>query len=379
MIRFALLRPMMAVLLLSLLFACRHSSSDPTTSQPLASAQIRYATGFAIDYFSHYKRITVFNPWKKGAVQAYYYVVDKANTSTPDQSKTIVAPLQTIAATSATHYAFITAIDKQFTISGIASPQLVYNPVLLQQYHNGKIVDLGDAFSLNVEKVLSLKPQALMMSSYNQADPAAERIAQAGIPVVFNNEWMETSPLGRAEWIKFVAAFYNKEQMADSIFNNLEKGYLSIKRMASKVTHKTSVMIGCNFKGTWYMPSGRGYLAQILADAQVNYYFANDTTTGSIPVNFEQVLLHFATADVWLNCDATDIQSLLACDTRYGLFKACKDKKVYTLRQRMTPAGGNDFWENGVLHPDLILSDYIKVLHPELLPDYQLTYVKKLE
>ena len=377
--RFFFLRLSVVLLLFPLLSACSHSGANSNATTPDSSATVAYAKGFAIDYFAHYTRVTVFNPWKKGAVQACYYVTYKANTSTPDKSKTVVAPLTSLAATSATHYAFVAALHQLLSITGISSPQLVYNPELLQQFQHGHITDLGDPFSLNVEKTMALKPQALMMSSYNQTDPAAERISQAGIPVIFNNEWMETSPLGRAEWIKFVAVFYHKEKMADSIFNALEKRYLSIQSLALKAEKKPSVMIGNNFKGTWYVPSGKGFMGHILADAQLNYFFATDTTTGSIPINFEKALQHFVDADIWLNCDVDYLQALPASDTRYSLFKAYRNKQVYTLKQRVTAAGGNDFWEGGVMHPDLILSDFVKVLHPELLPDYQLTYVKKLE
>jgi iron complex transport system substrate-binding protein len=238
---------------------------------------------------------------------------------------------------------------------------------------------LGDAFSLNVEKTMSLKPQAVMMSSYNQTDAAAERISQAGIPVIFNNEWMETSPLGRAEWIKFVAVLYNKEKLADSIFRQTEQKYLAAKALASQAKDTPEVMIGSSFKGTWYMPSGKGFMGNLLADAKVKYHFANDTTSGSIPVNFEQALQSFASAQVWLNCDAKNMNSLMQSDARYGLFKACKDKRVYSLYNRINESGGNDFWEDGVLHPELILQDFIKAVHPELLPDYKTVYVAQLK
>ncbi|MGC3977334.1 MAG: ABC transporter substrate-binding protein [Paludibacteraceae bacterium] len=148
----------------------------------------------------------------------------------------------------------------------------------------GKITDLGDPFRINLERVLQLRPSALMMSGYNQTDPNAQRIRHAGVPVIYNNEWMETSLLGRAEWIKFVAAFFDKEQIADSLFLSIEKRYNEIKTKAARVKQKPSVMAGSNFRGTWYMPAGHSFMGQLFADAGCLYFYANDTTTGSLPL-----------------------------------------------------------------------------------------------
>lgn len=358
---------------------CRLGKPTSSVIEPDSVCVPAYAKGFCIEYYPSYKCVVVFNPWKPGRVQARYYVVSSSGVSTPDPAKTIVAPLHAVAATSASHYAFIAALNQLHSITGLSSPKLVYNPDLIKAYKSGRVVDLGDAFSLNVEKTMALKPQALMMSSYNQTDVAAERIARSGIPVLFNNEWMETTPLGRAEWVRFVAAFYNKEREATLLFGGLVKRYNAMKQLAAGVQEKPSVMVGGSFKGTWYMPSGKGYMGRMLADAGASYYFAGDTTQGSIPLNFEQALQHFSNAGVWLNCDAASLSALVKGDSRYALFKACKERQVYSQYCRVTATGGNDFWEGGVLHPDLILADFIKALHPALLPRYQMYYLKKLE
>jgi iron complex transport system substrate-binding protein len=362
-----------------LLSACNHKAATDVVTKPDSVWIPKYAKGFVIEYYPNYKCVVVFNPWKKGAVQARYYIVNDKNIATPDKYRTVVAPLHSVVATSASHYAYIAALNQLPSITGVASPQLIYHPALTAQYKAGKIVDLGDAFCLNVEKTMALKPQAVIMSSYNQTDAAAERISQAGIPVLFNNEWTESSPLGRAEWVKFVAVFYNKEKAATALFKEIEQRYTVIKRLAARARTTPEIMVGSSFKGTWYIPSGKGYMGCLLADAKVNYYFANDTTSGSIPLNFEQALQHFSNARVWLNCDARNLSGLLKNDSRYGLFRACKEKQVYSLYNRINATGGNDFWEGGVLHPDAILSDFVKALHPELLPNYHLYYVKKID
>jgi len=343
------------------------------------SLSIKYSTGFSIRYFPHYKQVNVNSPWAKGAIYARYYLVVNRSIVTPGDGIKVQVPLKTLASSSVTHFEFLRMLGELETVKGICSAGIIYNTTLRQRVSEGKVTDLGDAFHINLEKVLQLKPQALMMSGYNQNDPNALRIIQAGVPVIYNNEWMETSLLGRAEWIKFVAAFYNKEQLADSLFQTIENRYNDIKSKAAKVKDKPNVMAGSNFRGTWYMPAGRSFMGHLFADAGTRYYFAGDTTTGSLPLNVETVLKNFSRTDVWLNCNFSSLNDLLNADTKHGLFKPVIKKQVYNFNKRMLPSGANDFWESAIARPDLILADVIAILHPEILPNYQLFYAEKLK
>ena len=362
------------------LVSCNNkSSNNKTVKQPLTQKLLNYATGFAVNNFEDYKEVIVFSPWKKGEIYARYYLVKDIKTKTPNDGEKIKIPLKTLASTSVTHLEFLSLLDEIQTITGVCSPALIYNPELQKNIQAGKITDLGDAFSLNVEKTLVLKPEALMTSGFNQADAAAQRIGQAGIPVIFNNEWMETSLLGRAEWIKFVAVFYNKEQLADSIFTDIEKRYNELKDRALKVKKKPKVMSGNNFRGTWYMPAGQSFMGQLFSDAGGDYFYANDTTTGSLPLNVETVLKNFAETDVWLNVNFSTIDELIKTDSKHALFHPVKTGQVYNFNKRRLPSTANDFWESAVARPDLLLGDVIAILHPELLPDYEFVYAEKLK
>ena len=270
-------------------------------------------------------------------------------------------------------------LDETQTITGVCSPKLIYNAELQKNIDAGKITDLGDAFNLNVERVLLLKPNALMTSGFNQTDANAQRIGQAGIPVIYNNEWMETSLLGRAEWIKFVAAFYDKELQADTIFAGIDKRYNDLKTKALKVTTKPKIMSGNNFRGTWYMPAGRSFMGQLFLDAGADYFYANDTTTGSLPLNVETVLKNFANTDIWLNVNFSTINELIKADSKHALFRPVKTRQVFNFNKRLLPSTANDFWESAVARPDLLLGDVITILHPELLPDYEPVYADKLK
>ena len=362
------------------LVSCNNkSSNNKTVKQPLTQKLLNYATGFAVNNFEDYKEVIVFSPWKKGEIYARYYLVKDIKTKTPNDGEKIKIPLKTLASTSVTHLEFLSLLDEIQTITGVCSPALIYNSELQKNIQAGKITDLGDAFSLNVEKTLVLKPEALMTSGFNQADAAAQRIGQAGIPVIFNNEWMETSLLGRAEWIKFVAVFYNKEQLADSIFTDIEKRYNKLKYRALNVSKKPKIMAGNNFRGTWYMPAGQSFMGQLFRDAGGDYFYANDTTTGSLPLNLETVLKNFAETDVWLNVNFSTIDELIKADSKHALFHPVIARQVYNFNMRLLPSSANDFWESAVARPDLLLGDVIAILHPELLPDYEFVYAEKLK
>lgn len=362
------------------LVSCNNkSSNNKTVKQPLTQKLLNYATGFAVNNFEDYKEVIVFSPWKKGEIYARYYLVKDIKTKTPNDGEKIKIPLKTLASTSVTHLEFLSLLDEIQTITGVCSPALIYNSELQKNIQAGKITDLGDAFSLNVEKTLVLKPEALMTSGFNQADAGAQRIGQAGIPVIFNNEWMETSLLGRAEWIKFVAVFYNKEQLADSIFTDIEKRYNELKYRALNVSKKPKIMAGNNFRGTWYMPAGQSFMGQLFRDAGGDYFYANDTTTGSLPLNVETVLKNFAETDVWLNVNFSTIDELIKTDSKHALFHPVITRQVYNFNKRRLPSTANDFWESAVARPDLLLGDVIAILHPELMPDYEPVYAEKLK
>jgi len=368
-----------SLVILCVFNSCTSKNTNSGTVQAKDSLQLIYAEGFAIKYYSDFKELIVYSPWIKGSVYAKYYLVNDKKIQTPGDGIKVKVPIQTIAATSVTHFEFLSLLGELQTITAVCSPDIIYNQEINERVGEGQIISLGDAFNINLEQTMKLHPDAVMMSGYNQNDPYAQRVTQAGIPVVFNNEWMETSLMARAEWMKFVAAFYNKEQLADSIFKLIDKQYTDIKTIVANVNNKPNIMIGSNFRGTWYMPSGENFMGKLFADAGSEYFYAKDTTVGSLPLNVETVIKNFSNADIWLGCNFNSIDELIKADSKHGLFKPVKLKKVYSFNKRLLASSANDFWESAVARPDLLLKDVIAVLHPEILPDYQFVYIKKLD
>lgn len=341
--------------------------------------KLSYATGFTIMKSPDYTTVTVLNPWKEGTVYSRYYLVKDPQQATPEDGKKVVIPLQSMVANSATQLEFLQLLGVIDKVTGVCDSRYIYNPRILQGVQKGRIKDLGDAFNLDMENLLMLRPQAIMTSAYNAEDENSKRMEQTGLTLIYNIEWQEKTLLGRAEWIKFIGAFYDKEAQADSIFAVVSDRYNTLKKQAGALSSAPSVMSGQDFRGTWSMPAGRSFNAQLFRDAGANYFYSNDSTSGSIPSTIENALINFRDADVWLGTQANTLEELGNIDGKYKLFKAYREKNVYNYNKRTNANGGNDYWESAVARPDLLLSDLIKVFHPYLLPDYELFYVQKLK
>ena len=339
----------------------------------------RYAKGFTLRQSEGYTTVTVMNPWKEGDMYARYYLVKDSSTKVPPDGAKVQIPLQSMAANSATHLGFLQLLGELGKVTGVCNPRYVYNPRILQGVKEGRVKGLGDSFQLDIEQLLLLRPQAIMTSAYNAEDENTKKLRQTGITLLYNIEWQEEDILGRAEWIKFVGAFFDKSSMADSIFTEIERNYNRIKEQASLANGRPSVMSGEDYRGTWSIPAGRSFMAQLFRDAGASYLYAGNTEKGSIPSDIENMLLRFKEADVWVGVQANTLEELGKKNAQYRLFKAFRAGNVYNCNRRTMPDGGNDYWESGVARPDILLADLIKVFHPELLPGHELFYIQRLK
>lgn len=352
-------------------------AAETSSFQP----EVRYSNYFTIETVDHYKTIVVKNPWSEEDTLVSYVLYPKG-TEIPEvkwAEFTISVPVNKVVTTSSPHIGLIQLIDELDKIVGVGEDQYLYNPGIYQKVNNGTISKVGSLKDGNLEVLLDLFPDLVMRTGYDNARNDDERLKDAGIPVSYNVEWMETSMLARAEWIKFIGAFFNKDEEADSIFRSIEKEYLETLNLTKDIKNRPSVMTGSNFKGTWYMPGSDSYMTKLILDAGGDYYFKNEKSTGSLPLSFEVVLDKLMDAEYWIGPRAESLKELEMMDERYGLFNAFKKGHVYTFNKRMSENGGNDYWETGMTRPDLILKDVIKIFHPDLLPNHELYYFKKLQ
>jgi len=346
----------------------------------VSSVPVLYAKGFQIDHAREYTKVTIHNPWTKDRKPyAVYYLYKTDTIALPPDGIKVKIPVTALAVNTFSYFEFLTLLGEEDVIRAVTDGFRVYHPVILQKMETGEIIDLGDPFNPNVEKTMALKPQAIINSAYAQMDSYSERLIQAGFPIIYSLEWMENSPLARAEWIKLIAAFLDKEAEADTVFSSIEGRYLNLLEKVKEVPQKRSVMAGDNFQGTWYVPGGNSFNATLFRDARLDYHYKNNKKSGSIGLDIESVLTQFGNAELWFGCEADTYGELAEKDAKYLLLQPVKKRQVFNNHNRTTPSGGNDFFESAVANPDLMLSDLIKAAYPSLLPHYSFTYIKPLE
>ena len=367
------------LLLLILLAGCADRQPKQTTVGTGTPMPLSYARQFTISHSENYTTLTVLNPWKAGEVYETYYLVKNDRDSVPPDGRKVLIPLKNIMVNSTTHIGFLKLLDELDKITGVCSGGFIYDPYISESLKTGRIQDLGDSFNLDIERLLMLRPQAIITTAYNADDENSKRMRQSGLTILYNVEWQEESLLGRAEWIKFFGALFDKQAMADSLFSSVAQRYNEAKEQVAEETNKPSVLSGQDFRGSWSMPGGKSFNARLFQDAGADYYYKADSTSGSISTTIEEALVHFSKADVWLGAQATTLEELGRTDSKYKLFKAFRDGNVYNTNKRVNNIGGNDYWEMAVARPDLLLYDMIKIFHPHVLPEYELTYLQKLE
>ena len=317
--------------------ACQPTASTSTSDS---------ATGFDIDIQGDSIAVTIYSPWQKGLVLSTTY----CQQSTTNYERIIC--------TSATHIGFIHELGMKDKVVGASRPDRIYN---LMEEERLRIVDIGDDFQPNIEAMLLCKPDLVIISSYVEGDALPQQIQAFGIPVIYCNEWTETTPLARAEWIRVFGAVLGCLPKADSVFASVKDAY-ELSKVDSLTFNDRSLMSGMSWRGTWYVPAGGTFMGKLFKDAGAAYRYANNPATSSIPLNIEQVIQEFADADVWVGADVRTFAELKAIDAKHTWFQAYQTGQVYHYLKRSLPSGANDFWESGVVHPERILQDMQKVL-----------------
>jgi iron complex transport system substrate-binding protein len=344
--------------------------------------EIKHARGFSVRYFGHYKVLRVVNPFEKQPDTSQYVLVQRG-TPRPEgfpRAQFIEVPIRTMIGGSSAHIALTDFLQANSILIGLGSLDYISSPEVLKMVEGGKLAEVGSGPSLNQEVVLSLKPDLLMtIGRSDEKYSLNPLLSDAGIGVVTNSEWMENTPLGRAEWVKLMAIFLNKEALVNEKFGEVERRYAELTKIAAGTKNRPTVFNGMSFKGVWHVAGGKGYMARFLQDAGANYLWAQDTSTGSLALDFESVYAVATQAEVWVNPSAAKSrQDLLINDSRNADFQAFKTGKIYNNNRRTNSRGSNDYWESGLVNPQLVLADLIRIFHPELLPDHQLTYYQAI-
>lgn len=358
-------------------FVCGCHRSAQTTSLPRSNVQISYAKGFSIYKNDDYIRLTVRNPWDTTTILHDYVLVDRT-LPLPDslpEATVVPIPVERIVCLNALHAGLFQDLNVLSTIVAVAEPEYINIAQIQDGLKTGGIKDLGLGTAVDVEKLIESQPELIFASPMRNTTYG--NMVTSGVAIAEDASYLEATPLGRAEWIKFIASFFGKLDEADSMFSAITQKYHALKALAEDAPVRPLIFSEKKYGQIWYVPGGRSYMATLFADAGCDYVWKENGDVASIPLSSETVYMEARHCDYWVIKDGTrydlTYRSLQAEDEMYAHFDAWKKRQVIytnTLNSR--------YYEEGTWRPDLILADLIALTHPDLLPSYHLSYFKMM-
>jgi len=372
------------LILFTFLISCNNNKVDENAlSSVVKSSNLSYAKGFEIEYHNDYKLITIHDPWQ-GALQVdYKYLLVNKNAKIPNIKADVIfkTPIDRVICLSTTHIGFIDVLNETQSVLGVSGKDYVNNAKIRKRIDSKEIVDVGFDNSLNYELIAGLNPDLVItygvgsqVAGYNQ------KLNDLGIKTIICAEYLEDNPLGKLEWIKFLAAFYNKDNEATEYCNKIESEYEKLLTLTDTIRERPKVLCGLPWKDAWYVPGGKSYLAKLIEDAGGKYIWDDNESRESTPYDIESMFILGAKANVWLNTGSVNTKSdILKLDSRFESFKPFNESVIFNNNKNTNIYGGNDYWESGLVKPHLVLRDMIKIFHPELLKDHSFVYYKAIE
>jgi iron complex transport system substrate-binding protein len=343
---------------------------------------VKRAKGLEIYKYKGYSIVKVTSPWPD-AKESFTYVLHKHGVTIPDSLKSYTAiqvPVKTIAVTSTTHIPSLEALGAEKTLVAFPNTQYISSLKTRALIDSGKVKDVGTNESINMEMMIDLAPDIMVAHSISSDNKTLNNVMQSGIKVLYNGDWTEQTPLGKAEWLKFFGALYDKNDEAEAIFNKIEQDYNDAKKLALNAVKRPTVLCGAMYQDHWYLPQGNSWAGYFLSDAHSQYLWADSNGTGSLNLSFETVFEKAKDADFWIGpSEYTTFSELEKGNPHYAEFKAFKDKNVYTWSSKKGATGGLIYYELAPNRPDLVLKDLVKIFHPELLPNHPLQFFDKLK
>ena len=367
------------VTIVLLFSACGGGSKTSSVLKSGDTIQIKYAANLQIIKYDDFTKVSLRNPWDTLKTLHTYLLVDKKNKKTDHlpEGTIVYTPIEKALIYSSVHCSLFKDLQSLSSVAGVCDLSYIRMPEIQLGCQQGKITDCGESMNPNIEKVIDLSPDAILLSPFENSGGYG-RIEKLGSPVIECADYMETSPLGRAEWMRFFGILVGKAEVADSLFFEIEKEYVSLKRLADARTNRPSVITEMKFGSAWYVPGGKSTVSQLLTDAGAHYLFADNMHSGSVPLSFETVFDKGQHADFWLikyNQQTNKTYTELANDyAPYKNFDAWKNKQILGCNTQKV-----NFYEESPFHPERLLKDLIKIFHPDLLPDYQLVYYSELQ
>lgn len=348
------------------LASCKGSHASSSAEGEGEVLPMKYAENLTIREFPDFTEVTVRNPWDTLKTLQKYILVerDSAMPAGLPEGTIIKVPVTNALVYSTVHNSLITELGAIDAIGGICNSKYVNGKELQARLASGRIVDCGVSLSPDLEKIIKLKPQVIMLSPFENNDKYA-KVGELGIPIIECADYMETSPLGRAEWVRFYGMLFGKQDVADKMFAETESNYLKLKQIANGLAIKPKVIIDQRYGQVWNVPGGVSTMGRLIEDAGGINPFASYKQSGSVPLAPEKVLAEAHDADIWFvryNQEKDKSLRELGNDAPVNSqFKAYKNRRVYGCNTRYI-----DFYEETPFHPDRLLEDMISAMHLEL-------------
>lgn len=348
------------IALLPMILACAKIEKKPISESESHSEKPIFAQKF--EFLNDGVRVT--EPWP-GALKAIDYHFEKA----PER----------IVVTSTTHLPYLELLGLENKVVGFPSTQYISSEKFRNLVANGQITDLGPDGQINLELLIGVRPDVVFAFDMGSESASLDKIKEAGIQVIYDADFLETSALGKAEWIRFFGKIFHLESRADSIFQGIAQRYDSLKSLTKNITSRPTIMSGVMYGDTWFLPAGKNWAAGFYADAGGDYLWSSSEGSDWLEISFESVFDIANDADFWIGISTFQSKAeLQSQDQRYAAFSAFGEDRLYNYNKRISPTGGYDFFESANARPDLVLADLITILHPELMPDYETYYFLKL-
>jgi iron complex transport system substrate-binding protein len=348
---------------------------DPAADYFPDKVTIDDARTFVVEYHRSFKVVTSSEPYPGGSTERYVLLQCGAPmpalTGTLAGAQVVRVPIASLYAASATHLPLLVDLGRLDVLTGVSRLRDLVGDHIQQRAATGQVREFAAASVIDPELVVAHPPSVLMTGGGFSASLVT--IRSAGVPVVANTEWRESTALARAEWIKYMALFLNEERRAQQLYGEMKSRYRALSATATARPRDTwpLVMTGVSTRGTFVIAGGKSYVAALIADAGGRYAWADNTAAGAPTVELEAQLGRAAQADVWINGGGwKSLAAMLEDEPRYAEFKAYRQGQVWVYERRATPTGGNDYWTRSVSHPDRVLADLVKIFHPSLVPDH---------
>lgn len=366
--------------IISLIFfstACGSNYSSVDKLPPGDTLTIHSDLLTMVDHGNGITSVVVKNPWDKKGKPTVYLLVDR-NLSDSDipqikDARIIRVPVKSALVYSSVHTTPLEEMGAARLITGVADASYFTSPYILERLSNKSIVDVGNSLSPSFEKIVQLSPDVAIVSAYENAGHGI--LDNTGISIVDMTDYMETTPLGRAEWIVFLGKLFGRSDKAQSIFKQVVNDYNSLKSVASSTSAKPVVLTEIPYSGVWYQPGGQSYMSELIRAAGAAPLLSHDASTGSVQLDIASVLDKSQNADFWLikttePVTAENIRNLIS---GANLIKAFNTGNIYIADTSKVP-----LYDDLAFHPERILADYVGIFHPELSPEKPKHYFFKV-